>query len=55
MECVKKYKTLPNFFTDIVVIPLDNETNGETEDSKDEPPSQKPKESEGSPQTIFQG
>ena len=55
MECVKKYKTLPNFFTDIVVIPLDNETNGETEDSKDELPSQKPKESEGSPQTIFQG
>ena len=55
MECVKKYKTLPNFFTDIIVIPLDNETNGETEDSKDEPPSQKPKESEGSPQTIFQG
>jgi hypothetical protein len=54
MECVKKYKTLPNFFTDIE-IPLDNETNGETEDSKDELPSQKPKESEGSPQTIFQG
>ena len=54
MECVKKYKTLPNFFTDIE-IPLDNETNGETEDSKDELPSQKPKESEGFPQTIFQG
>jgi hypothetical protein len=54
MECVKKYKTLPSFFKDIE-IPLDNETNGETEDSKDELPSQKPKESEGSPQTIFQG
>ena len=54
MECVKKYKTLPSFFKDIE-IPLDNETNGETEDSKDELPSQKPKESEGFPQTIFQG
>ena len=54
IECVKKYKTLPSFFKDIE-IPLDNETNGETEDSKDELPSQKPKESEGSPQTIFQG
>ena len=64
MECVKKYKTLPSFFTDIIVIPSDNETNknnktivpnGETEDSKVESPDQKQEESEGSPQTIFQG
>ena len=64
MECVKKYKTLPSFFTDIIVIPLDNETNknnktivpeGETEDSKEKSPDQKQEESEGSPQTIFQG
>ena len=54
IECVKKYKTLPSFFKDIE-IPLDNETNGETEDSKDELPSQKPKESEENSTTIFQG
>ena len=70
MECVNKYKTLPSFFTKIIVTPLDNETitipkgetnkptvvpDGETEDSKEESPDQKQEESEGSPQTIFQG
>ena len=62
MECVNKYKTLPSFFTKIIETPSDNETNkpivvpeGESEDSKDELPSQKPKESEEDSTTIFQG
>jgi len=70
MECVNEYKTLPNFFTKIIETPSDNETitipkgetnkptvvpEGETEDSKEESPDQKQEESEGSPQTIFQG
>jgi len=64
MECVKKYKTLPSFFTDIIVIPPDNKTTNDnekkvipekSEDSKDELPSQKPKESEEDSTTIFQG
>jgi hypothetical protein len=62
MECVNNYKTLPSFFTKIIETPSDNETNkptvvpeGETEDSKEESPDQKQEESEGSPQTIFQG
>ena len=58
MECVNKYKTLPSFFTKIIetsndkiVIPEDK-----PKDSQDEPPGQKPKESEnGLPATIFQG
>jgi len=56
MECVNEYKTLPSFFTHIIP---DNETNNvipkESEDSKDELPSPKPKESEEDPATIFQG
>jgi len=61
MECVKDYKTLPSFFTHII---SDNETKsdnstevpkGEIEDSKEESPDQPKEESEGSPQTIFQG
>jgi hypothetical protein len=56
MECVNEYKTLPSFFTHII---SDNETNNvipkESEDSKDELPSPKPKESEEDPATIFQG
>ena len=64
MECVKKYKTLPSFFTDIIVISPDNKTTNDnekkvipekSEDSKDELPSQKPKESEEDSTTIFQG
>ena len=60
LECVAEYKTLPTFFTtfkDNKINP-DNETvnpaevpDGETEDSQD----QEQEESEGSPQTIFQG
>ena len=57
MECVKEYKTLPSFFKSI--IPSDNETKKvipeELEDSKEELPSPKPKESEEDSTTIFQG
>ena len=62
MECVREYKTLPSFFTHI--IEPDNETKKEnkiiinpeeSEDSQEESPDQKQEESEGSPQTIFQG
>ena len=57
MECVKEYKTLPSFFTHIIT---DNETivtpEDKPKDSQDEPPGQKPKESNnGLPETIFQG
>ena len=59
MECVKEYKTLPSFFTSIIEIPSDNETKKvipeELEDSKEELPSPKPKESEEDSTTIFQG
>ena len=67
MECVNKYKTLPRFFTKIIQAPSDNETitndndkivtpEDKPKDSQDEPPGQKPKESEnGLPATIFQG
>ena len=62
MECVNEYKTLPSFFTHI--IEPDNETKKEnkiiikpegSQDSPEESPDQKQEESEGSPQTIFQG
>jgi len=57
MECVKEYETLPSFF--IKMPTSDNETKKvipeESEDSKDELPSQKPKESEEDSTTIFQG
>ena len=56
MECVGEYETLPSFF---MKIPKDNETKNvipeESEDSKDELPSQKPKESKEDSTTIFQG
>ena len=64
MECVNEYKTLPSFFTKIIETPLDNKTTNDnekkvipekSEDSKDELPSQKPKESEEDSTTIFQG
>ena len=68
MECVKEEKTLPSFFVirgdeGIKTTPIpkgktDNPTvvpDGETEDSKEESPDQKQEESEGSPETIFQG
>ena len=54
MECVNEYKTLPSFFTKIIETPS-VVPEGETEDSKEESPDQKQEESEGSPQTIFQG
>ena len=53
-KCVAEYETLPSFF---MKIP-DNETTinpKESEDSKDELPSQKPKESKKDSTTIFQG
>ena len=64
MECVNEYKTLPSFFTKIIETPPDNKTTNDnekkvipekSEDSKDELPSQKPKESEEDSTTIFQG
>ena len=60
LECVAEYRTLPAFFTTLTdnKTKTDNETvnpaevpDGETEDSQD----QEQEESEGSPQTIFQG
>ena len=69
LECVKEEKTLPSFFVildeEIKTTPIpkvktdDNETKKvipeKSEDSKDELPSQKPKESEEDSTTIFQG
>ena len=68
LECVKEEKTLPSFFViqgdegiKTTPIPKGKTNNpevvpdGETEDSKEESPDQKQEESEGSPQTIFQG
>jgi len=68
LECVKEEKTLPSFFviqgdegiktTPIPKGKIDNPPvvpEGETEDSKEESPDQKQEESEGSPETIFQG
>ena len=61
MECVKEEKTLPSFFViqDKKIKTTDNETKKvipeKSEDSKDELPSQKPKESEEDSTTIFQG
>ena len=70
IECVEEHKTLPSFFSILIVptIPSDNETttnDNETKnvipedkpkDSQDELPGQKPIESEnGLPETIFQG
>ena len=63
MECVGEYKTLPSFF--IKMPTSDNETKKEnkviikpeepSQDSQEESPDQPKEESEGSPQTIFQG
>ena len=63
MECTTKYKTLPSFFVkapDNETITNDNDKivtpEDKPKDSQDEPPGQKPKESEnGLPATIFQG
>ena len=69
LECIKEEKTLPSFFViqgdrGIKPIPTPKEMetensivvpDGETEDSQEESPDQPKEESEGSPQTIFQG
>jgi len=66
MECVNKYKTLPSFFTKIIETPSDNETitndndkivtpENKPKDLQDEPPGQQQEESNGIPETIFQG
>ena len=69
LECIKEEKTLPSFFViegekGIKSIPKPKEMetensivvpDGETEDSQEESPDQKQEESEGSPETIFQG
>ena len=62
MECVGEYKTLPSFFMKMPTP--DNETKKEnkiiikpeeSQDLQEESPDQPKEESEGSPQTIFQG
>jgi len=57
IECVGEYETLPSFFMKMPTP--DNETKKvipeESEDSKEELPSPKPKESEEDSTTIFQG
>jgi len=57
VECVGEYETLPSFFMKMPTP--DNETKKvipeESEDSKEELPSPKPKESEEDSTTIFQG
>ena len=63
MECVGEYKTLPSFFMKMPTP--DNETKKEKnkiiikpeepQDLQEESPDQPKEESEGSPQTIFQG
>ena len=63
MECVGDYETLPSFFMKMPTP--DNETKkenkilikpeGPSQDSPEESPDQPKEESEGSPQTIFQG
>ena len=69
LECIKEEETLPSFFViqgdrGIKPIPTPKEMetensivvpDGETEDSQEESPDQKQEESEGSPETIFQG
>ena len=66
LECVADYHTLPTFFATIPTpdnkTKSDNKTvnptevpDGETEDSQEESPDQEQEESEGFPQTIFQG
>ena len=57
LECVKEEKTLPSFFViqgdeGIKTTPI---PKVKTDDSQEESPDQKQEESEGSPQTIFQG
>jgi len=62
MECVGEYNSLPSFFMKMPTP--DNETKKENkiiikpeepQDLQEESPDQPKEESEGSPQTIFQG
>ena len=63
VECVGEYETLPSFFMKMPTP--DNETKkenkilikpeGPSQDLQEESPDQPKEESEGSPQTIFQG
>ena len=62
LECIGEYKTLPSFFMKIPTP--DNETKSDNntiikpdkpKDSQEEPPGQNPKESNGLPDTLFQG
>ena len=60
MECVNEYKTLPSFFAKIIETPLDNNDKIVTpedkpKDSPEESPDQQQEESNGIPETIFQG
>jgi len=64
MECVKEYKTLPSFFTDIIVIPPDNKTttpeklipdNSSSTKDAESLPDQKQKEFKEESPLIFQG
>ena len=69
LECIEEEKTLSSFFViegekgiKTIPTPKEKETDnpavvpdGETDDSQEESPDQKQEESEGSPQTIFQG
>ena len=66
MECVNEYKTLPSFFTKIIETPSDNKTipnnndkivtpEDKPKDSPEESPDQQQEESNGIPETIFQG
>ena len=66
MECVNEYHTLPSFFTKIIETPSDNKTipnnndkivtpEDKPKDSPEESPDQQQEESNGIPETIFQG
>ena len=56
MECVKEEQTLPSFFiNNKTIIPKILVPDGKTEDSQKESPDQQQEESNGIPETIFQG
>ena len=61
-ECVGEYQTLPSFFTKNPTIDNETKTDNKTiikpdepKDSQDEPPGQNKEESNGLPDTLFQG
>ena len=62
LECVGEYQTLPSFFTKNPTIDNETKTDNKTiikpdepKDSQDEPPGQNKEESNGLPDTLFQG